>query len=178
MRPDQLTVKAQEALQAAQQEAERRHHPQLDVEHLLHALVRQRDGLIPSLLKKLGVSPDALATHLERELNRLPTVSGPTAQLSLAPGLASLFEQAEREADGLKDDYISTEHLLLAAIESGGPAGSLLKAQGIHRDGLLKTLAELRGSQRVTDQNPEEKYQALERYGRDLTALPERVSVW
>ncbi|HTP41251.1 MAG TPA: ATP-dependent chaperone ClpB [Nitrospiria bacterium] len=174
MRPDQLTVKAQEALQAAQLTAERRRHPQLDVEHLLLELVRQRDGLIPALLKKLGVSPDALAAKLESELDRLPTVSGPTAQLSLAPRLAALFDQAEREADGLKDDYISTEHLLLAALESGGPAGALLKAQGVQRDGLLKTLAELRGSQRVTDQNPEEKYQALERYGRDLTALARR----
>jgi len=174
MRPDQLTVKAQEALQAAQQTAERRRHQQLDVEHLLLALVRQRDGLIPSLLKKLGVAPDALATQLDASLDRIPAVSGQTAPLSLAPRVAALFDQAEREADQLKDDYISTEHLLLAALESGGPAGPLLKEQGISRDRLLRTLAELRGSQRVTDQNPEEKYQALERYGRDLTALARR----
>jgi ATP-dependent Clp protease ATP-binding subunit ClpB len=174
MRPGQLTVKAQEALQTAQQAAERRHHQQLDVEHLLLALVQQPDGLIPGLLKKLGATPEALATRLEASLDRIPSVSGPAAPLSLAPRLATLFDQAEREADQLKDDYISTEHLLLAALESGGPAGPLLKDQGISRDRLLKTLAELRGSQRVTDQNPEEKYQALERYGRDLTALARR----
>jgi ATP-dependent Clp protease ATP-binding subunit ClpB len=174
MRADQLTVKAQEALQTAQQTAERRHHQQLDVEHLLLALVRQPDGLIPGLLKKLGVAPDSLATQLEATLDRIPSVSGQAAPLSLAPRLAALFEKAEREADQLKDDYISTEHLLLAALEGDGPAGSLLKEQGISRDRLLKTLAELRGSQRVTDQNPEEKYQALERYGRDLTALARR----
>jgi len=174
MRPNQLTVKAQEALQAAQQIAEHRRHQQLDVEHLLLALVRQHDGLTPSLIKKLGAAPDSLAAQLDASLDRIPSVSGQTAPLSIAPRLAGLFDQAEREADQLKDDYISTEHLLLAALESGGTAGSLLKEQGISRDRLLKTLAELRGSQRVTDQNPEEKYQALERYGRDLTALARR----
>ncbi len=174
MRPDQLTIKAQEALQHAQQAAERRRHQQLDVEHLLLALVQQRDGLIPSLLKKLGAVPESVATHLDTALDRVPSVSGAASPLSMAPRLSTLFDQAEREADQLKDDYISTEHLLLAALESGGPAGALLKEQGITRDRLLKTLAELRGSQRVTDQNPEDKYQALERYGRDLTALARR----
>ncbi|MBI3621572.1 MAG: ATP-dependent chaperone ClpB [Nitrospirae bacterium] len=174
MRPDQLTVKAQEALQSAQQTAERRGHQQLDVEHLLLALVQQRDGLIPPLLKKLGVVPESLAAQLEQSLERVPGVSGAAAPLSAAPRLTTLFSQAEREADQLKDDYISTEHLLLAAMESGGAADALLKEQGVTRDRLLKTLAELRGSQRVTDQNPEDKYQALERYGRDLTALARR----
>jgi ATP-dependent Clp protease ATP-binding subunit ClpB len=174
MRPDQFTVKAQEALQRAQQTAERRRHQQLDVEHLLLALVQQRDGLIPPLLKKLGVVPESLAAQLEQSLDRIPSVSGAAAPLSAAPRLTTLFGQAEREADQLKDEYISTEHLALAAMESGGPAGALLKEQGVTRDRLLKTLAELRGSQRVTDQNPEDKYQALERYGRDLTALARR----
>jgi len=173
MRPDRLTVKAQEALQTAQQQAERRQHPQLDVEHLLLALATQRDGLIPSLLKKLGAAPDQLTARLDRAIERIPSVSG-GAQRYLSPRLNTLLEQAEREAEQLKDDYVSTEHLLLAALESGEPAGSLLTELGITRDRLLKTLVELRGSQRVTDQNPEDKYQPLERYGRDLTELARR----
>ena len=174
MRFDRLTVKAQEALQSAQQLAERHQHQQLDVEHLLLALITQPDGLIPALLKKLGVAAAPLATSLEQSLAQLPSVSGAGVQLYMAPRLKSLFEHAEVEAERLKDDYMSTEHLLLAALESGGTAGTLTKEQGITRDRLLKALAEVRGTQRVTDQNPEDKYQALARYSRDLTDLARR----
>jgi ATP-dependent Clp protease ATP-binding subunit ClpB len=173
MRLDRLTLKAQEAIQAAEQTAERRQHQQIEVEHLALALIQQTDGLIPTLLKKLGVALPAIARDLEQAIDKLPQVTGPgrVGQVYITPRLKTVMDQAEQEAERLKDEYISTEHLMLAIVQEGGTAAGLLKKAGATSDRLLTVLAEVRGTQRVTDANPEEKYQALTRYGRDLTDL-------
>src|SRR5579871_1937239 len=173
MRMDKLTIKAQEAVQQAQSLAERSQNVQIDVEHLLAALLQQTDGVTGPLLQKLGVNIGLLAQQVEAEINRLPKVAG-TAEhgASVTPRLRTVFNSAFTEAERMKDEYVSTEHLLLGiAADTQGPAARLLKAQGVTPDKLLQALRDVRGSQRITDQNPEEKYQALERYGRDLTEL-------
>ncbi len=170
---DKLTLKAQEAVQAAQEAASKRHHQQVDVEHLLLALVEQTDGVVLPLLKKLGTDAARLRDDLEDALNRMPKVEG-LVQTYLAPRLGKLFEQAEQEAERLKDEYISTEHLLIAATEVDGAGRDILSRHGVTRDKIFAVLVDIRGSQRVTDQNPEDKYQALTRYGRDLTEMARR----
>jgi ATP-dependent Clp protease ATP-binding subunit ClpB len=165
---NRLTEKTQEALQAAQSEALRRGNQQVDVEHLLAALLSQEGGLATSILKRAGADPDALRTRLEQDLDRLPKVSGPTGtpdQIYVTPRLNKVFTKAEDEAKHLKDDFISVEHFLLAAAEDS----KALKELGIGRDRLMQALREVRGSQRVTTRNPEATYEALEKYGRDLT---------
>jgi ATP-dependent Clp protease ATP-binding subunit ClpB len=164
MRADKFTEKVQEALQNAAQTAQEMGQQAIEPEHLLLALVRERDGIARPLLEAAGVSSEGLEAALVSELERLPRVSGGQPFVSTAMNL--VFDQAEREASALKDEYISTEHLLLALVER--PA---LKAAGVTHDTVLRALRGVRGNQRVTDQNPESKYQALERYGRDLTAL-------
>ncbi len=173
MRLDRLTIKAQEAVQDAQRLADSHHHQQIDVEHLALTLIQQPDGLVPALLKKLGANHQALAQTLEKEINRIPEVTGPgvMGQVYISPRLKSVLDQAQLEAERLKDEYISTEHLFLAAVEAGGPTTGLLQQQGVTRSRILAALAEVRGTQRVTDPNPEEKYQALAKYSRDLTEL-------
>ncbi len=171
MRMDKLTIKAQEAVQQAQSLAERSQNVQIDVEHLLAALLQQTDGVTGPLLQKLGVTIGLLAQQVEAEIGRLPKVAG-TAEhgASVTPRLRTVFNSAFTEAERMKDEYVSTEHLLLGiAADTQGPAARLLKAQGVTPDKVLQALRDVRGSQRITDQNPEEKYQALERYGRDLT---------
>ena len=170
---DKLTLKAQEAVQAAQDSASKRHHQQVDVEHLLIALLDQTDGVVLPLLKKLGADPGRLRDAIEDALTALPRVEG-LVQIYLAPRLGKLVERAEEEADRLKDEYISTEHLLIAATEIEGAARDILVRFGVTRDKIFAVLVDIRGSQRVTDQNPEDKYQALTRYGRDLTEMARR----
>jgi ATP-dependent Clp protease ATP-binding subunit ClpB len=172
-RLDKLTLKATEAVQAAQDLASKRRHQQIETEHLLFALLKQAEGVVPPLLKKLGADPGRIGDEVEDALNRLPQVEGLT-QTYLSPRLGKLFERAEQEADRLKDEYVSTEHLLLAAIEGDGATRDILKRHGVTKDAVLSSLVDIRGSQRVTDQNPEDKYQALTRYGRDLTELARR----
>jgi ATP-dependent Clp protease ATP-binding subunit ClpB len=167
---NRFTEKAQQALAGAQKLAARMNHQQIDVEHVLLALLDQENGLTPAILNKAGVSVDALTVKLQRELEKLPRVTG-DAEPRLMQRLVKLTDAAEREAQKLKDEYVSVEHLLLAMIDDSGAAGKALKEFGVTRDRLLKTLQEVRGSQRVTSQNPEETYQALEKYGRDLTQL-------
>jgi ATP-dependent Clp protease ATP-binding subunit ClpB len=172
MRFDQFTFKAQEAIQAAQKVAEAGSHQAVDVEHLLLGLLEQTEGVIPPTLEKLGASPPMLLTRLREELRRLPQVKGPGAQPYITPRLDAVLKKAQEEADRLKDQYISTEHLLLAIVDAGnGPAGRVLREGGVTKDALYHALAEVRGTQRVTDQSPEDKYQALERFSRDLTDL-------
>jgi ATP-dependent Clp protease ATP-binding subunit ClpB len=171
MRYDKLTLKAQEALQEADSLAHSFSHPALDVEHLLLALVEQKDGVIPPLLERIGADPAELSAAVRQELGRKPRVTGDAAQLTMAPQLSRVLNRAEQEADGLKDEYTSTEHLLLAMLEASGSAGELLKARGVTRDAALEALRAVRGNQRVTDQNPEARYQSLEKYTRDLTEL-------
>ncbi|MCC7175309.1 MAG: ATP-dependent chaperone ClpB [Bryobacterales bacterium] len=171
---NRFTEKAQQALQAAQSKAARFSHQQIDVEHLLAALLEQDGGLAPAILNKANVRVEELAQQLERELDRLPKVSGPSGapeQIYVTGRLNRLLAQAEDEAKRLKDEYISVEHLLLALTDDGGGAGRLFKQYGISRERLAQALQEVRGSQRVTTPTPESTYQALERYGRDLTQL-------
>src|SRR5438128_354966 len=173
IRFDRLTIKAQEALAEAQKLAEKAGHQQLDVEHLALALVRQREGLTQSLLNKLGADPAVLARELEQELKKIPQVSGAgaTGVADITPRLRDVFSAAEQEAERFKDEYLSTEHLLLAIVDAGGTAAGVFKRQGVSKDRLYAALTAIRGTQRVTDQEPEEKYQALAKYSRDLTDL-------
>jgi len=172
MRFDKLTLKAQEALQEAQALAEKSEQQQIEPEHLLLALVRQNEGVVPQVFQKLGVSLPSLASQLEESLKKMPRVhGGGMGQVYISPRLKKVLDHSFQEADRLKDTYVSTEHLLLALADEGGAAAQTLSAQGITRDDLYKVLVSIRGSQRVTDQNPEEKYQALARYTRDLTDL-------
>ena len=171
MQLDRFTTKAQAAVQAAQELAQSHSHQEIDGEHLLLALVQQSEGLIPSLVGRLGVSTDTLISALEQELGRRVKVQG-VVDTFVGAQLKKALDAAVKEARALKDDYVSTEHLLLGLVDEPGPAlKRVFQTQGIKHDPLLKALAELRGNQRVTDQNPEDKFQALEKYGRDLTAL-------
>ncbi|MEK6549410.1 MAG: ATP-dependent chaperone ClpB [Nitrospirota bacterium] len=172
MRFDRLTIKTQEALAEAQKLAEKAGHQQIDVEHMALALIRQREGLTPGLLQKLGGDPAVLERELEQELKKIPQVSGSgVGQVGISPRLSDVFSAAEQEAERFKDEYLSTEHLLLAIADAGGAAAGVFKRQGVTKDRLYSALTAVRGTQRVTDQEPEEKYQALAKYSRDLTDL-------
>ena len=173
MQLDRFTIKAQEGLQAAQHVAHERSHQELDGEHLLLAMVEQAESLIPSLLQKLGVALPALKDDLDRELGRRVKVHGPSsADVFPSPALKKSLDAAGTEARKLKDDYISTEHLLLGLLAEAGPGlKKVFQSHGLKKEAVLKALAELRGNLRVTDPHPEDKFQALEKYGRDLTAL-------
>jgi ATP-dependent Clp protease ATP-binding subunit ClpB len=171
---NRFTEKAQEALQAAQKLALRKNNQQIDVEHVLLALLEQEGGLTASVLKKLEIPSERLKRRVEQEVDKLPKVTGSAGgpdQFYLTGRLNRLLVQAEDEAKKLKDDYVSVEHLLLAMTDDGGTTGRLLKEAGLSRDQLLGALQDVRGHQRVTSQNPESTYQALEKYGRDLTQL-------
>ncbi len=165
---DKLTLKAQEAVQAGQETAGKMHHQQIEPEHLMKALLEQDGGVVLPILKKLGADPARIKADIDAALNMLPKVEG-LVQSYLSPRLGKLFERAEQEAERLKDEYTSTEHLLIAASDGEGAARDILSRHGVARDRIFTVLVDIRGSQRVTDQNPEDKYQALTRYGRDLT---------
>ena len=169
MRLDQFTVKAQEALSQAQTEAEKKDHPEVTPEHLLAALCAQDGGVVPAALGKLGANASLIAEETQKSLDTLPRTQGAKTQVS--PKLDAVLKQALREAETLKDQYVSTEHLLLALLETKGGAADVLKRGGVTRDALLKVLREIRGNQSVSDPNAEDRYQALERYARDLTEL-------
>ena len=171
MRLDKLTTKSQEALQQAQLLAEKRNHQAIDVEHLLFALLGQKEGVVLSLLQKLGVPAGTLVDRLQKALDRLPQVTGAAGQTFITPRLKKIIEGAETEAEALKDEYVSTEHLLLSIVQESGESGKVLRELGASRDKILNALVTIRGAQRITDPNPEEKYQALEKYSRDLTDL-------
>src|SRR5262245_8345338 len=172
MQNDKLTLKSQEALHEAQQLAQGMGHQEVDGEHLLLALIGQADSLIPDLLEKIGVPAAKLKPDLDRELQRRHKIQGGSGDLYMSGDLKKALTAAQSEATKLKDDYISTEHLLLGLLDQGGSAlKKIFQTHGLKRDLVLRALAELRGNQRVTDANPEDKFQALEKYGRDLTAL-------
>jgi len=173
MRFDKLTIKAQEAVQEAVHLAEQYRHPAVDSEHLMLALLQQEGGVVPAILQKLGVMPAVIRNGIEAELKRRPQASGASAVgAQMTQRLKVVFDTAFEEATRLKDEYVSTEHLLLGlAADTAGEVGRLLRANGVSRDAILRALQDIRGGQRIKDQNPEEKYQALEKYGRDLTLL-------
>ncbi|MBM4461856.1 MAG: ATP-dependent chaperone ClpB [Chloroflexi bacterium] len=171
---NRFTEKAQEAIAVAQKLAAERNHTQIEVVHLLYALVDQEGGVVPQILGKLGVDAAQVKQQLSGELQRLPRAHEP-ARAFPSQNLGQVLEGAEKEAATFKDEYISTEHLLLAIVElDAGAAGRLLKGYGITRDRIYQVLASIRGGQRVTDASPEGKYQALEKYGRDLTEMARR----
>ena len=171
MQPDRFTIRAQEALAEAVRLAQAARNPQVTPAHLLQALLADPDGIALSLLRKLGGDPDAIATALDGALDSLPVLDGAQAEApATASELAAVLNGADGEARKLSDDYVSTEHLLLALSAHPGRAGDALRAAGVTRERLLAALGEVRGSHRVTDRSPEQRYQALERFGRDLTA--------
>ena len=173
MRLDKLTLKAQEAIQNAQQLAEGFGHQQIEPEHLLRVILDQKEGVVPPLLGKIGANEGQLYSELERALEKTPKVTGGgLGQVYLSPRTKNILDRAFQEAEQMKDQFVGLEHILLASLEeTGGEAARILKAGGISRDGLLKALKDIRGGQRITDQNPEDKYQALERFSMDLTAM-------
>ena len=174
LRFDKMTVKAQEALQQAQEVAASHQNQAVEPIHLLAALVQQADGVVPPLLARLGIRHELLTQDVEREIERLPKVQG-FAQQNLGRALNEVLERAFEEATKFKDEYVSTEHLFLAiAGEDRDAAGRLLKKHGASHEAILQALASVRGSQRVTSQNPETTYAALEKYARDLTDLARR----
>ena len=170
MNINKYTEKAQEAVLGAQQLADREGHPEITPEHLLLTLLEQREGIVPEIVRKMNADPGPLAAAIRAELGKQPHAHGGT-QVGLSPRLRRVTDAAEQEADRLKDEYVSTEHLFVAIAAEGGraPAAQLLQPRGITKDAILQALTSIRGSQRVTSQNPESTYQALERYGRDLT---------
>jgi ATP-dependent Clp protease ATP-binding subunit ClpB len=173
MRFDKFTLKSQEAIQNSQQLAEKLGHQQIEPEHILSSLLGQKDGAIPPLLGKIGVSQEQLKKKLEGALEKMPGVSGEGyGQAYLSPRSKTVLDQAFKEAEQMKDEYVSLEHIILAiSNEKAGEASRILAAAGITRDSILAALVDIRGGQRITDQNPEDKYQALERFSRDLTAI-------
>ncbi|HYL99259.1 MAG TPA: Clp protease N-terminal domain-containing protein, partial [Blastocatellia bacterium] len=174
---NRLTERAQEAVSTAQSKAVRYGNQQVGVEHLLDALLEQERGLATSVLNKAEINIETLKRRLQQEIERLPKVSGPATaagQIYITGSVNKLFTRAEDEAKDFKDDYISVEHFLLAMVDDVGPIGRLFKELAITRERLMHALQEIRGSQRITSQNPEATYEALERYGRDSTKLGEQ----
>ncbi|MEK7396886.1 MAG: Clp protease N-terminal domain-containing protein, partial [Candidatus Poribacteria bacterium] len=164
MRFDRFTLKAQEAVQTAQKIAEKYNHQAIEPEHLLSALLDQEGGIVPSILQKIGVNPANVHQRMESEIERMPKQYGATAQIYVSANLKKIFDNAWDEAQRLKDEYLSTEHLLLAISEQkDSPTGKIMRELGADKDSLFKALVDVRGSKRVTDQNPEDKYQALKR---------------
>ncbi len=178
MRFDKFTLKVQEALQEAQALASNYRHQALEVEHLLAALLIQPEGITGEMLKKMGVAPQNIEDEIKKSLGKLPKVEGSgTGQAYITPRLNKVFDNALVEAARLKDEYVSAEHILLAIVEEKeGAAGKILRGKGITKDTIFKALIEIRGSQRITDPNPEEKYQALKRYARDFNELARKGS--
>src|SRR5919197_4894827 len=169
-----LTMKSQAALEAAREQAMARNQQVIEPEHLLFALLSDPEGVVYPLLHKLAVSPRTLRDKVEEAVDRLPKAYGAGGEVGISPGLRRVLERGFTEAEALTDEYVSTEHLFLALVEGTDAAGRILGEAGLRRDLVLGALAEVRSRQRVTDPNPEDKYQALERYGRDLTDLARR----
>lgn len=174
MRYDKMTVKVQEAIQDASSIAHKYNHNSIDVIHMLVALIDQHDGVIPPLLDRLGVDRKRLEENLNNNLKSKSKVYGSSAQVSMSPALSSVLHKAEIEADKLKDDFLSAEHVFLTILEFEDAAGQILRDLGVSRDSVLKVLQSIRGNQRVTDDNPEIKYQVLDKYCKDLIVLARR----
>jgi ATP-dependent Clp protease ATP-binding subunit ClpB len=169
---NKFTIKSQEAVQNAQEIASSYSNQIIELEHLLAALVQDSEGVVVPLLQKLGANVNYLKIKINEAVEKLPKIQGSgLGNQNLSPALGRLIESAQKEAQQLKDEYISTEHLLLALLQAQSTAGKLLADQGVTKDGIYKALKEVRGSQRVTDQTPEDKYQSLQRFGRDLNEL-------
>ncbi|MDD5475439.1 MAG: ATP-dependent chaperone ClpB [Syntrophales bacterium] len=173
MRFDKFTLKLQEGFQRAESLAAAGGHQGVDVEHIMLALVEQPEGIVPEILKKIGADRGRIESELRKALKAMPSVSGQAAgQRYITPRLNSVMDKAFNEAARLQDEYVSVEHVLMAVIEAGeGPAASIMEGQGVTKDALLKMLVDIRGGQKITDQNPEDKYQALKRFARDFNEI-------
>ena len=171
MQIDKFTIKAQEILSQAQRIASENGHQSIDDIHLMSAMLKQKDGIIIPMLKKLEVNIDDFSSKIDDTLARQPKVSGQTAQIYISPELNDVLNGAFNEAEQLKDEYVSTEHILISIAQSNGRVGQLLKQYGVTKDRIYQILVSIRGSQRITDQNPEDKYQALKKFGKDITDL-------
>ncbi len=171
MKIDQLTVKAREALASSRDVARTKHQAEVGAEHLLMALLDQEGGVVPRILTKLGADPQIVRADLDRALERFPRAHGSALDIDFARSLKDTWEAAAKQADEMKDEFISTEHFLLALADSKTAAGDALRRAGATKGAILSALVEVRGNQRVTDQDPEAKYEALDRYTRDLTRL-------
>ncbi len=173
MRFDKFTLKSQEIIQNGQQLAEKMGHQQIEPEHLARIILEQAEGVVPPILGKIGVNRDQLVRDMDRALEQIPRVSGTgTGQVFLSQRTKAVLEQASDEAASMKDEYVGIEHIFIAILEEkGGEAARIFNASGITRENLLKALVDIRGGQRITDPNPEDKYQALDRFARDLTDI-------
>src|SRR5205085_2859129 len=175
MKFNKLTVKAQEAVADAQNLARGAGNPEFTAEHLLLALLRQEGGIVSPIINKLGLNPATIEAELAGEVAKFSKVGGASAEPLTSPALRKVFDAAFKSAEDFKDEYVSTEHLLLGISQTKETtAAKILAKHGVVPDAVLKALQSVRGTQRVTDQNPEDKYQALERYARDLTQLARR----
>jgi len=171
MNNEKFTIKTQEALNEAMMIAQKNDHSQIESEHLLLALLRQENGIIPPVIKQIGVDINRLSDDVEALVKGTPKIFGEAAQVFVSSALSKVLAKAEVEASALKDEFVSTEHILIAMAAGEGRAADILKKAGVNKNAILGALKQVRGKTRVTDQNPEEKYQALDRYCRDLTAL-------
>ncbi len=171
MQIDKFTIKVQEILSQAQRISSENGHQSIDDIHLMSAMLGQKDGIIIPILEKLEVNIDDFSSKIDDALARQPKVSGQTAQIYISPELNNILNNAFSEAEQLKDEYVSTEHILISLAQSSGKVGQLLKQYGVTKDRIYQILVSIRGSQRITDQNPEDKYQALKRFGKDITDL-------
>jgi len=169
-----FTLKAQEVIQNSQDIASKKGHQQIEPEHVLYALLEQREGVIPSLFGKIGIKEDVVLHELIQALDQLPKVSGAGGDAYISPRSKRVFDQALKEAGQMRDEYVSVEHILLAIIEDKeGKAAKILASHGLTRDTILNALIDIRGGQRVVDANPEDKYNAIDRFSRDLTDMAE-----
>jgi ATP-dependent Clp protease ATP-binding subunit ClpB len=171
MQIDKFTIKAQELLSQAQRIVSENGHQAVDDIHLMSAMLEQKDGIIVPIFKKLEVNIDDFTAEINSELVKQPKVSGQTAKVYISPRLNNILNNAFTEAEQLSDEYVSTEHILIALAQSDGKVGQLLKQYGVTKDKIYKILVSIRGSQRITDQNPEDKYQPLKKFGKDITSL-------
>jgi len=173
---DKFTMKSQEAIQEAQRFAEKKGNQQIDAEHMLWALLENEGGVASQILKRIGINIKALQQDVEKAVDQFPKVIGatPLGQIYISPRLKGVFENAHKSAEHLKDEYVSVEHLLISLISIGGTCSDLLKKNGASADKVLAAMREIRGAQRVTDPNPEDKYQALKKFSRDLTEFAKR----
>jgi ATP-dependent Clp protease ATP-binding subunit ClpB len=172
MRFDKFTIKSQELIERAHSLAAGNGNPQIEAEHVVHAMLEDKEGIAVSMLRKLGVVPESVKDEVGKLIARQPKVSGGDPNVYISAQLKKVFDKAFAEAEAMKDQYVSIEHILLAVLSEGKSEVTLVLARfGISRDSILKVLMDIRGNQRVTDQNPEEKYQALDKFSRDLTQL-------
>ena len=166
MNYEKLTIKAQEALNDASSIAQKGDHSQIEVEHILLALLRQEDGIVPPIVEKIGADSAKLAKSVEALVEKQPKIYGEAAQVYFSSAASKVLAKAENEAASLKDEFVSAEHILIAIAAGEGKAAELLKKAGVTKNAILGALKQVRGNTRVTDQNPEEKYQVLDKYCR------------